>query len=784
MYPVSSGYLDAVRSKVRTDRLLGSITLSDGTEIPIDDSVLVKDTLKLTRELCRGSYRIGTFSLACLQFSFFLDDAVGIDLTGAYTELEYGILVNGVYEDIPLGKFLIDPVLSIRRKDILSIVAYDEGVLFDVKPSDTLKSTSAVPAALIAAACAECGVATDITAQTVLPFPNASLTVCAESSQIQTCRDLIMWCASLMCCYAMTDRDSKLVLIPAKYAVDPHDSSIIITDRTIRADERESITVTDTRAYIKYLTAYSENDVVNYTSSYISQDEQASPAAYVLEKNPLLEGKSAADCNAVNTAWLGNIDSFKQRGVRAVIFGDPAIDPGDTIIFRGGDVDQRSGIIGVVTGIEWRYRGADTIECLAAECVGRLTGQSSALISANVRRQSSKRIDNTTVGGGSSGVGEDIGNHSERFNDYTYNEQAARDSWLHIEGKNNKALGGNMGGNYCTSIGGEGNRIMNCKWSDIHGNMNTVSNYAYYVTLSGSENEIVSGSWLAVSGYDNTITNSNGSTVGGQHNTLNGADSSIVAGEYNTVSGDYDVVVGYNNTVTTHYALVGGQWNTVSGSWGLTAGQGNLNNTTNCGMFGQYGEASSDERLVVGNGSGTNNRSKCFYVNSFGEVYASGGYHAIGADYAEYFEWADGNPDGEDRRGMPVQLIGDKIAPAHGDDILGVVSCRASVIGNAYEEHWHGKYKTDVFGAYIPDKDGRPQLSDDYDPERKYIPRSQRQEWAVIGLVGRLIICDNGKCEPGGYVSARQGVGAPTFTRTNVRCLKRIDNTHIEVLLK
>lgn len=398
------------------------------------------------------------------------------------------------------------------------------------------------------------------------------------------------------------------------------------------------------------------------------------------------------------------------------------------------------------------------------------------------KSQEAKRLD--AMDSSSGGVGEDIGNHSERFNDYTDNEQAARDSWLHIEGKNNKALGGNMGGNYCTHMDGEGNRITNCKWSDIHGNMNTVSSYAYYVTLSGNENEIVSGSWLAVSGYDNTITNSNGSTVGGQHNTLNGADSSTVTGEYNTVSGDYDVVGGRNNTVTTHYALVGGQWNTVSGSWGLTVGQGNLNNTTNCGMFGQYGEASSDERLVIGNGSGTNNRSKCFYVNSFGEVYASGGYHAIGADYAEYFEWADGNPDGEDRRGMLVQLIGDKIAPAHGDDILGAVSCRASVIGNAYEEHWHGKYKTDVFGAYIPDKDGRPQLSDDYDPEREYIPRSQRQEWAAIGLVGRLIICDNGKCEPGGYVTARQGVGTPTFKETRARCIRRLDESHIEIIVR
>ncbi|MCR4779625.1 MAG: hypothetical protein K5876_00875 [Ruminiclostridium sp.] len=805
MYPVSSDYLSAVRDRVRTDMIGGSVTLNDGTVIPLTDSVLVKDTMKFTRELCRGSYRIGTFSLACLQFSIFLDDALGLDLNGAYAEPEYGLFVNGDWETVPLGRFLIDPVLSIRRKDILSIVAYDEGVLFDIGISDTLRSTSAAPPALIAAACAECGVSTDITAQTILPFPNSSLTVCAESSQIQTCRDLVMWCAALMCCYAAIDRDSKLVLIPAKYAVEPDDSTVIITDRAVRADERKSITVTDTRAYIKYLTAYAENDVVNYTSSYVSPDVQASPAAYVLEKNPLLEGKSASECNTANTAWLAYIDSFKQRGVKAVLFGDPAIDTGDTIVFRGGDVDQRTGIIGVVTGIEWRYRGANTIECLAAECVGRLTGQSSALVSSNVRKQSSKRID--CASGGSGGVGEDIGNHSERFNDYDDNTATGNHSYLHIEGKNNTAVWG-----YAAHIEGQSNTANNCNSSSIGGVSNTVTS-DYAGDISGNNNQVSGSSCSTVKGCYNTVTNSSRDFVTGQHNTLNDADSDLVGGESNNVSGDYDTVSGYGNTVPGHYNTVSGSSNVVSGNQNTVGGSGNqvsgarnsvcgqnnsasYNDSMTCGdhntnnaqfsmMCGRYGSAQSslDHVLVVGNGS-SGNLENSFYVKLDGSVYAANGYHAIGADYAEFFEWADGNPDGEDRRGLLVKLVGEKIAAAHGDEILGAVSARPSVIGNACEEHWHGKYKLDLFGDYVPDGNGDRQLSADYDPEREYIPRSKRREWAPVGMVGRLIIRDNGKCEPGGFVSARQGIGVPTYEETKVCCLKRLDDTHIEVLIR
>lgn len=335
----------------------------------------------------------------------------------------------------------------------------------------------------------------------------------------------------------------------------------------------------------------------------------------------------------------------------------------------------------------------------------------------------------------SGGVGEEIGNHSVRFNEDT----------------------------------------------------NTVTEdprfYGYNV-LKGRNNELIDCIKTSIGGADNEGENVTESIIDGVRNTVYGSHHVIVTGADNDVNSLNDgIVAGRNNTVTNDCSVTAGQYNEGDQLDAITAG--NHNKAAPEGLtVGQYCQFNLLNRIVVGDGSNSGNRSNSFYVTWDGEVYAKGSYNTIGADYAEYFEWADGNTNGEDRRGMLVQLIGDKIAPAHGDDILGAVSCRASVIGNAYDEHWHGKYKTDVFGAYIPDKDGRPQLSDDYDPERKYIPRSQRQEWAAVGLVGRLIICDNGKCEPGGYVTARQGVGAPTFKETRARCIRRLDESHIEIIVR
>jgi hypothetical protein len=71
-----------------------------------------------------------------------------------------------------------------------------------------------------------------------------------------------------------------------------------------------------------------------------------------------------------------------------------------------------------------------------------------------------------------------------------------------------------------------------------------------------------------------------------------------------------------------------------------------------------------------------------------------------GADYAEYFEWNDGNPDGEDRTGYFVCLENaDKIGFATSDvDVIGVVSAIPGVIGNAEQLRWKGQWLRDAFG--------------------------------------------------------------------------------------
>jgi hypothetical protein len=90
-----------------------------------------------------------------------------------------------------------------------------------------------------------------------------------------------------------------------------------------------------------------------------------------------------------------------------------------------------------------------------------------------------------------------------------------------------------------------------------------------------------------------------------------------------------------------------------------------------------------------------------------GDAYLSGGgaYNTSGADYAEMFEWLDGNPDNEDRVGKLVYLNGDKVTLDANGDPIGAVSATASVIGNNWSEQWSQRLLRDDFGSEVLDKD-------------------------------------------------------------------------------
>ncbi|MCM1234100.1 MAG: hypothetical protein NC489_28695 [Ruminococcus flavefaciens] len=298
--------------------------------------------------------------------------------------------------------------------------------------------------------------------------------------------------------------------------------------------------------------------------------------------------------------------------------------------------------------------------------------------------------------------------------------------------------------------------------------------------------------------------------------------------------------IAVNNTGKPEGVLTFGQYNLVPTSNATAIGYGLVANWEYQVVLGTLNVPGERKHLGSGNppkliiGKGTDNRytvnatdpnpfpggdgvarANCFRVTDVG-VYASGNYNATGADYAEMFEWADANPDGEDRAGRFVTLDGDKIrlATSTDDFILGVVSGNPSIVGDVHDDQWQGMYLYDIYGrplfetVEIPEwseevlddptdpesgthtvvhpahTETRQKLNPEYNSTEKYQPRSSRPEWAAVGLMGKLVVNDDGTAVINGYVTvADGGIATNAPTKTKYRVMKRLDDTHVQIMI-
>ena len=103
----------------------------------------------------------------------------------------------------------------------------------------------------------------------------------------------------------------------------------------------------------------------------------------------------------------------------------------------------------------------------------------------------------------------------------------------------------------------------------------------------------------------------------------------------------------------------------------------------------------------------SNNDTQWRHRTSDGRMYVDATATTFsGADYAEYFEWSDGNSSDEDRVGYTVVLkdegkIGIATAGDSPSSIIGVISSAPAIIGDGQDLSWRGKWKKDEFGREI-----------------------------------------------------------------------------------
>jgi hypothetical protein len=311
-------------------------------------------------------------------------------------------------------------------------------------------------------------------------------------------------------------------------------------------------------------------------------------------------------------------------------------------------------------------------------------------------------------------------------------------------------------------------------------------------TLNTKIDNLPTGGGSVKPGQNITITNSDTINAEGYRYSSNNFIINDVTN--NKASSQYNFVQGYKNTINTNSnnSMAAGSNGIVSHSNSFLFGDGLKSVNPNCTVLGRYNNPQDNWNAVlwVGIGSSNTDRKNALIIQN-NEIHYRGqlkeGSGWMG-DIGEYFEWYDGNILDEDRVGYMVQLKDGKIEYATDiDNCIGVVSDTCVLTAGSCSMGWHGMYLKDKFGRDILEEvngEMLPIKNPNYDESLVYISRDKRREWCKVGIIGQVIVRQDGTLESGSYVNCVNGIATKSIEKTSYRVVKVIDDTVAIILVK
>ncbi|PFI25007.1 peptidase G2 autoproteolytic cleavage domain-containing protein [Bacillus cereus] len=206
-------------------------------------------------------------------------------------------------------------------------------------------------------------------------------------------------------------------------------------------------------------------------------------------------------------------------------------------------------------------------------------------------------------------------------------------------------------------------------------------------------------------------------------------------------------------------------------------------------IMGRFGTAEEAYSWFIANGTNDiDHNIGAKWLAHNGEMYIEGAsYNASGTDFAQMFEAADLKPIDV---GYFVTFSSDekiRIATSNDSFILGISSATPALIGNSGALSWQKRYKTDNFGKrqYVrtETQEIQPLLNTEWDPACKYIARKDRAEWLPVGLIGQMLVRDDGTCQTHEYCRPNDD-GIATKAESGFFVIKRTGDHQILILFR
>lgn len=344
MYPVSEAFLQAVQENTRRYYWTGKITTTKGVVYEFGADDIVKGSGYISSQCCGSAeIELGTVYAAEMGITLF-SDIDRYTLEDALVELLYHLrLSDGSFEEVPMGIFEVSE--ANRTAKCLELKAYDYMLRFD-KSFNGFETIGTVYD-FVSLCCKACKVEMAQSQADYEAMPNGTelLSIYTEND-IETYRDVLYYVGQVLGGFFCINREGKLEL--RKYGDEP----------VMEMETKHRFTSSFSDFITRY-TAVSSTNMKTETAEYYHLDPDDG-LTLNLGVNPLLqfglkETREQLCMNILNDLAVVDYVPFDSDTI-----GNPALDLGDVIRFKGGQADENR--ISAITSMQCKIGGKHTLK--------------------------------------------------------------------------------------------------------------------------------------------------------------------------------------------------------------------------------------------------------------------------------------------------------------------------------------------------------------------------------------------------------------------------------------
>lgn len=348
MYNVSENFKRAIKSQNRKSSIYGTLTTTNGTEYPLNDSNFIKDSLYITNQivnnskLCFGAVYAGECGLV-------INSTIDrYSLFGATIELNFLLqLEDGSRESLALGVFSVDTPERIGSK--IKLTAVDNMSKFDVSVNEDVNGTWYE---LLSYISNKCGVELAQTQEELealhINATNQNYTI--QQDKIDTYRDALSYLCIVVCANATINNVGKLKIV--QYATSACDSN----DRATRLNNCKFSDYTTRYAGVKARFFANEN-----YAPYEASNPDIKGLTLDLGDIPIVGGTVDSKHDTVE-AIMETLTQIAYVPATLYIASNPAYELGDMITCENVN-NTNDSVNTYVMAYKYDYRKKETINC-------------------------------------------------------------------------------------------------------------------------------------------------------------------------------------------------------------------------------------------------------------------------------------------------------------------------------------------------------------------------------------------------------------------------------------